>query len=309
MSDIDFRFLRAAVALMDELNTSRAAVRLGIGQSAMSKQLSALHEYLGYPLFMKQGRTMVPTAAGDAFVAQARIALDYAERAKRMSRAAHQHMEVILHIGKSPYTDPYLITNVLSLRLPYYPTLQVEVTSKLAAELSHDLLNGTLDLAFLTGMPDTARITSVVVARQPFFVAMLEADDLTLLKQINKFNLQERSCILFERSVHPFLYDRFITTVQPAKRPGALLHHVTTAEEASQSVTRGLGVAILTQAGAWRIARDGITIRPLNTEGLVLETRLACRADNEERLVSDFVRTFVRQLSPPIANQGNNILD
>ena len=64
-------------------------------------------------------------------------------------------MEVVLQVGKSPYTDPYLITNVLSLRLPYFPTLQVEVTSKVAVELSHDLLNGTLDLAFLTGLPDT----------------------------------------------------------------------------------------------------------------------------------------------------------
>ena len=82
MSDIDFKFLRAAVALMDELNTSRAAVRLGIGQSAMSKQISALHHALGYPLFIKQGRTMVPTAAGDAFVAQARIALGLCRKSK-----------------------------------------------------------------------------------------------------------------------------------------------------------------------------------------------------------------------------------
>lgn len=69
VSTVFFRFLRAAVALMDELNTSRAAIRLGIGQSAMSKQISALHDALGYPLFIKQGRNMVPTAAGDAFVA------------------------------------------------------------------------------------------------------------------------------------------------------------------------------------------------------------------------------------------------
>ncbi len=225
------------------------------------------------------------------------------KEAKRMSRAAHQHMEVVLHVGKSPYTDPYLITNVLSLRLPYFPTLQVEVTSKVAVELSHDLLNGTLDLAFLTGLPDTPWITSVLVGRQPFFVAMLETDDLALLKQINEGNLQERSCILFERSVHPFLYDRLITTMRPAKRPGTQLHHVTTAEEASQSVTRGLGVAILTQAGAWRIARDGITIRPLNAQGLSLETRLACRADNQERLVSEFVRTFVRQVGQPLQDR------
>jgi hypothetical protein len=62
-------------------------------------------------------------------------------------------------------------------------------------------------------------------------------------------------------------------------------------------VSRGLGVAVITQAGAWRIAREGITIRPLADEDLILETRLACRSDNKARVVSEFVRAFVRSLS------------
>jgi len=298
MSDIDFKYLRVAVAMMDEMDTSRAAVRLGIGQSAISKQLAALHEALGYPLFVKQGRRMVPTLAGDAFVAEARMALDYAERAVRLSRAAHQQMEIVLNVGKSPYTDPYLITNLLSLRLPYFPNLKIEFSSKVAVELAHDLLNGTLDLAFLTGIPETPRITSVLVAQQQFFVAMLESDELAWSSEVTAPQLEKESCVLFARHVHPYLYDQLLKEARPSRAPDTSLHHVTTAEEASQFVMRGFGVAILTQAGAWRIAREGITIRPLGVRGVGLATRLACRSDSGQRVVSELVRSFVRVMMP-----------
>jgi len=88
-----------------------------------------------------------------------------------------------------------------------------------------------------------------------------------------------------------------VQRARPATVPGTSLHHVTTAEEASQFVSRGLGVAVITQAGAWRIAREGITIRPLADEDLFLVTKLACRSDNQARVVSEFVRAFVRSLS------------
>ncbi len=299
MSDIDFKYLRVAVAMMDEMDTSRAAARLGIGQSAISKQLAALHAALGYPLFVKQGRRMVPTPAGDVFVAEARKALDFAERSVRLSRSAHEQMQVVLHVGKSPYTDPYLITNLLSLRLPYFPNLRVELSSKVSVELSHDLLNGTLDLAFLTGLPETPRITSVLVAQQRFFVAMLESDELAWSMEVTAPQLETKSCVLFDRHVHPYLYDQILRDARPSRAPGTSIHHITTAEEACQFVMRGFGVAILTQAGAWRIAREGITIRPLGVRGVGLATRLACRSDSGERVVSEFVRSFVRVIMSP----------
>ena len=135
------------------------------------------------------------------------------------------------------------------------------------------------------------------VAKQRFFVVMLEQDDLSQSTEITADQLRVRSCVLFDRHVHPYLYDNLVQRVRPATVPGTSLHHVTTAEEASQFVSRGLGVAVITQAGAWRIAREGITIRPLADEDLILETKLACRSDNQARVVSEFVRAFVRSLS------------
>ena len=66
MSGSDTKYLRAAVVLMEELNFSRAATKLNIGQSALSKQIGHLHEHLGYELFVREGRNITATAAGEA---------------------------------------------------------------------------------------------------------------------------------------------------------------------------------------------------------------------------------------------------
>jgi hypothetical protein len=44
-----------------------------------------------------------------------------------------------LHIGKSPYTDPYLLSDRLSFPLPLFPNLKIQLCRKLTADLSQDL--------------------------------------------------------------------------------------------------------------------------------------------------------------------------
>ena len=196
---------------------------------------------------------MTVTPAGEVFVAEARLAPQQLDRAINLSRASSEHAGLTVHIGKSPYTDPYLITKLLSLRLPLFPRLQIHFTSRLSTELMYNVLDGSLDLAFLTGIPDTPRLTGSLVVDQSFWVALPDDDPLAEQLEVESQDLHERSCILFERHVQPNLYDEFIRLVRPASSPGCTLHHVMTAEDASQLVLRRFGVAILTQTGAWRI--------------------------------------------------------
>jgi hypothetical protein len=74
-------------------------------------------------------------------------------------------------------------------------------------------------------------------------------------------------------------------------------HYVMTAEEASELVLAQKGVAFLPRDAAWRIASEGIAMRPLVEEQLKLVTRLAIRSDSKERLVSEYVRAAGRKLS------------
>jgi len=61
MADFDLNLLAALDALLSEGSVARAAERMGLSESAMSRTLARLREATGDPLLVRAGRTMVPT--------------------------------------------------------------------------------------------------------------------------------------------------------------------------------------------------------------------------------------------------------
>jgi DNA-binding transcriptional LysR family regulator len=62
LSTVDLNLLVALDALLDERNVSRAALRVGLSQPAMSRTLARLRDLLEDPVLVRSGREMVPTA-------------------------------------------------------------------------------------------------------------------------------------------------------------------------------------------------------------------------------------------------------
>lgn len=61
ITDIDLNLLKVFEALHDESSASRAALRLGVTQSAVSAALRRLREVYGDQLFVRTGRGLAPT--------------------------------------------------------------------------------------------------------------------------------------------------------------------------------------------------------------------------------------------------------
>lgn len=59
--NLDTRSLSTFLTVLDEGSVSRAAIRLGVSQSAVSHTLDRLRQSLGDPLFVKSGRGIAPT--------------------------------------------------------------------------------------------------------------------------------------------------------------------------------------------------------------------------------------------------------
>jgi hypothetical protein len=74
------------------------------------------------------------------------------------------------------------------------------------------------------------------------------------------------------------------------------MHHIMVPEEAYQLIAERNGVALLSKTGALKNARDGVTIRPLVEQRLILKTFLASRVDNQSKLASEIVRAFGRKM-------------
>lgn len=289
--------MKAAIALAETLNFSRAARTLHVSQPTLTKQIVALEDWVGVSLFDRDRQVVVINDAGRAFIEEARLSVLHAERAVQAARAAIHSSETLLNVGRSPYTDPFLISTLLSIRLPLYPQLKVELCSQFSTDLVHDVLAGLMDLAITTEPPLSPLLSATKIATAPFYIAMSQDHETAAHGALSFSALDGKEWVLFERRVHPGLYDSIMRVARENRVTPAQVHHVMTAEESFPFVAHGRSVAFLTKSGALRIGRDGITIRPLLEESLILSTYIAARADNKSKVASEFVRTFVRKIS------------
>jgi DNA-binding transcriptional LysR family regulator len=294
MARNESKYMESAIALSEELNFTRAAQKIHISQPMLTKNIAELEASLGFQLFERDRRTVKLNNAGRAYIEPARLALLYGERAYQAARAAMQDADVVLHVGRSPYTDPFLISTLLSVNLPRFPHLRIELSSQFSYDLIHELIAGGLDLTFATEPPESPLLTTVKVAESPFYIAMSEDDELARHRSVTLEAMADRCWILFERRLHPPLYDAVMQAAEEKKVTPAKIQHVTAPEEAFPCVANGSCVAFLVKAGALRIARNGVTVRPLAEDTLSLKTYLASRADNQSKVVSELVRTFMQ---------------
>jgi DNA-binding transcriptional LysR family regulator len=87
-SGVELRQLRYFVTLAEELHFGRAAAREHIVQSALSQQLQRLERELGAPLLERTTHHVRLTAAGSAFLPEARQILAHVDRAAAAARRA-----------------------------------------------------------------------------------------------------------------------------------------------------------------------------------------------------------------------------
>src|SRR5258705_8308605 len=80
--------LRYFLTIADEASFTRAAEQLLVAQPSLSQQIKSLEHELGGPLLERLPTGVRLTAAGKAFLPEARAAVAHADRARRNARSA-----------------------------------------------------------------------------------------------------------------------------------------------------------------------------------------------------------------------------
>ncbi len=297
MARNELKYMEAAIAVAEELSFSRAARRLHISQPAITKQIAELEESLGVVLFLRDHHVVSLTDAGRAYVQEGRIALLHAERAVQAARAAGQDAEMILNIGRTPYADPFFTSTLLATRLPLFPRLRLNLSSGFSCDLAHDVLTGELDVALVIEPPDSGMLTSVTVEESPFYIVMSQEDELATYPSLTLDQLAGKRWVLFQRQSHPPLYDLIRKLTQELRIIPSGIQHFMIPEEAIPLLNEPGGVVIVPKSSALRIARAGLTMRPLDETKLLMNTLLIARADNGSQIVSELVRNFMRRMN------------
>ena len=137
------------MAIAEEQSFTRAAQRCFVVQSALSRQIKSLESELGVRLFARTSRKVEVTPAGEAFVQQARLCLQAAERAKTSAAAAHGDIRGALTIGVIPTVTAVDVAAVLGAFRRGYPEVGVHVRTGSSDEFLRRIAAGELDVGFL----------------------------------------------------------------------------------------------------------------------------------------------------------------
>lgn len=169
--------MRYAIAVAEERSFTRAAERCMVVQSALSHQIKALERELDVRLFARTSRRVEVTAAGEAFLPQARASLDAAARAVSDAAAANGQILGTLTIGMIPTVTAIDIPAALGEFHRTHPAVQIRLRGGGSDEFITAIKEGSMDVAVL-GLPDTTHpkgVNARVLARERL-VAVVSAD-------------------------------------------------------------------------------------------------------------------------------------
>lgn len=144
---MELRQLRYLVRVIELGSISRAALDLGLVQSALSQQISRLESELSTRLLQRSPKGVTATEAGLAFFREAQLVLRHAEQA---ARAAQQsRLSGSVSVGMAPTTAAVLGLPLLRAMRERYPDVRLHLVESLSGHLAAMLNARQLDLAML----------------------------------------------------------------------------------------------------------------------------------------------------------------
>ncbi|WP_415867471.1 LysR substrate-binding domain-containing protein [Burkholderia ubonensis] len=169
--NFDIAALRSLVAGIDLGSFAKAADRVARSSSAVSAQIRKLEEQAGTPLFVKSGRGLALTDAGDAMLRYARRMIELNDEAAAAVRGVS--LDGWVRIGLQEDFGEAILPGVLGRFARAHPKVRIEARVAHNAELLERLDANQLDLALVWGDPASAAfvartgIDSEEIARVP----------------------------------------------------------------------------------------------------------------------------------------------
>lgn len=145
---IDLHLIRVLHTVLTERSVSKAAIRLGMHQPAVSSALKRLRDFAGDPLLVRSGSGMVPTDAALRMLEPAGHILRSAEMLFSDARGFEpENARNTFRVAASDYLDPHFLPRLVAQIKSQAPLTQIEIHPLSgAADYRAQLAQGEVDV-------------------------------------------------------------------------------------------------------------------------------------------------------------------
>jgi len=236
---METRFLETFLAVVDNGSIAAAARRLNVTPAAVAQRIRALEDEMGFPLFLRCGRTVSVTEAGSSIVGRVR---DFVVQVRDLKmHSGKKSLAGELRLGAVSSAITGLLPGILTRVVKKYPDVDVYVVPGTSAVLYQQVLAGELDAAIITqpyfDVPKTCEWQTLhreaLVLLKP---AALKSDDIHAMLSQHPFIRYDR------RSWGGRLVDNYLRKagIRPHER-----FEIDALDAIAVLVDRGLGVALV----------------------------------------------------------------
>ena len=286
---MELRHLRYFVAVAEELHFGRAAERVGIAQPPFSQQIQKLEHEVGTTLLRRTKRRVDLTAAGEAFLGEARQALAQADRALLAARRAARGEVGQLALGFVSSAVYGKLASAFGLMRSRYPGVALQLHDLTSEEQAEGIQAGRLDVGLVRPpVPGVENLTLRVVGREPLMAVLPARHRLARLKQIPLPALANEPFLLVPRQLGPGFYDQLMAVCARAGFRPRVVQEARTTQTIISLIAGGMGVSLV-PASMQSLQRTGVTYRPLRPPVPTTELAVLWRGQEAAPVVHSFL--------------------
>ena len=249
---MELRHLRYFVAVAEEENVSRAALKLHVSQPAVSRQIRDLEDELGFLLLKRSAKSVHLTEAGRVFLAESRAVLQRVEEAVKTARAIALGEGGELHVGYAMTPTVHILPQTLRAFQTELPNVRVKLHDLSTEEMLTGLREGKLQIALLV-CPSPAMVRglgSEELLRLGMCLAVAPKHPFASRRSVKHAELAQYPLIALSHSDFPDYHEMLAVLFATAKTKPHIAEEHESITSLMASVEAGKGVALVPESMA-----------------------------------------------------------
>jgi len=287
------------LAVAEEQNLHRAAERLNIAQSALSRRIADLERELGdVELFERQARGVAITPAGQTLAKDVRRILMSIEEARRnVRRIADGDLGTLrVSFSEAMLRRPVLPAVLREFR-SLYPAVELRAFPLTSDAQRSRLLADEIDVAFVIDeATDADQFDRLPVGQDRFMLALPVDHPLAALPAVRLSDIASEPLLWPARHISPRLFDRMIAAFDARGVSPNIAVEVAAVDIAYELAAAGIGLGIITAARADRTPAD-IVLRELVDLDLPLPISMLWPKGSGSPLIARFIELVQQRLA------------
>jgi len=284
---MELRHLRYFVAVAEALSFARAAERLHLSQPPLSRQIRALEDELGTPLFARTKRSVRLTPAGAALLPEARRLLRDADGLKAGARQLAAGEVGALALGFISVAAYNMLPELAPEFRRRHPGVKLALQEATSDVQLPALRQGELDVGLV--LPPVAEPgLEYAPLLHEALMAALPTGTSRGRGPVALASLRDEPFVLIPRQVGTSLYDAIVGACQRAGFSPRIEQEAIQMQTIVSLVAAGMGVALV-PASLRHLRRTGVTYRPLVERSPRIEIGIAWRRADDAPAVRAFV--------------------